>query len=164
MSLPAAFAAKSKGSVSDKIVSVPRANDMKFLTLSVGPAFSTGLDYDNLMLDLTVAMNQNLSEKFSGKVFGDAALGSSTNSGRFLNIGLGSDYYPTKRQIANSTPYFTADAGLGFTRNANDNTENGLAIGAGGGFRFTAKESAWDLNLHYTLLTANNEGGRPFFM
>ncbi len=90
--------------------------DRVFVTAAVGPALTAGLDSDSVFYNVMGAVNYNVSEPFSGKFFGDLAMGSDSDSARFLNFGVG------------------------------------------GGMRFAARNSNWDVNVHYTGLTVTNEG------
>lgn len=74
-------------------------DDPSFTTFSIGPAMTTGLDADQAMLNLNAALNYNMFANISGKLFGDAILGSDDDSSRFLNFGLGVDFYPTEARV-----------------------------------------------------------------
>ncbi len=152
------------GSAGETRAAVARVQDTGrpiFGTAALGPAFTSGLESGGPMYNVIAALNYNFSREISGKIIGDLAWGGGDNAERFFNFGLGADYSPMAWVMGRTTPYVTADAGLGLTRNAGENEENGLAFGAGGGLRFLAQRMNWDVNLHYTLLTAQNEGSTP---
>lgn len=132
-----------------------------FGTLALGTAFPTGLESDSLLYNVVGAINYNFTQNVSGKIFGDIAMGAARDSARFMNFGTGLDYYFMNTRIGRATPYFTGDAGLGLTRTTRRDTANALALGAGLGLRLASENINWDINLHFTSLTSQNEGSTP---
>lgn len=129
-------------------------------TLNIGPAYTSGLSTDRALVDIKAAFLHNFTSNVAGLVSGDAVLGSGSDPSRFLNLAFGGEFYlnDSNSQIA---PYVAADAGFGMTRNANQSEQNGMAFGAGVGFRLAGKPVAWDVNLHYTTLAVANDNKTP---
>ena len=127
----------------------------------IGPAFPVGLRTDNIMYNVHGGYNYNFSDALTGKAFGDLNLSGGANSAQFITLGLGADIYPVQNITAMGRPYLTGDVGYAFTRNADNNSQDAPQIGAGAGFKFQAQQLGWDVNLHYSILTAQIDGDTP---
>lgn len=132
-----------------------------FFQLAVGPSFGLGMDTDAVMTDIMASYNYRFSEQIIGKGFADFNLGTGSDSARFINVGVGAEFYPTQTLITFGKPYVGADAGYAFTRDNEDNTENGVSLGAGAGFKFAAAALNMDVNLHYSVLTEQLDNSTP---
>ncbi len=132
-----------------------------FFQLGVGPAVGIGMDTDAVMTNITASYNYRFDENVVAKGLVDFALGSGSDSARFINVGIGGEFYPTQTLITFGKPYVGADVGYAFARDNDDNTENGIAVGVGTGFKFAAAELNMDVNLHYSLLTTQIESTNP---
>ncbi|MES2964387.1 MAG: hypothetical protein V4760_10880 [Bdellovibrionota bacterium] len=132
-----------------------------FFQLAVGPSFGLGMDTDAVMTNVMAAYNYTFSDGVIGKGFVDGNFGSGSDSARFINVGVGGEFYPSQNLISFGKPYVAADAGYAFTRDNDDNTEDGIAVGAGVGFKFAAAALNMDVNLHYTLLTEQIDSTNP---
>ncbi|MEK7358246.1 MAG: hypothetical protein AAB250_17500 [Bdellovibrionota bacterium] len=113
------------------------------------------------MTNITASYNYRFDENVVAKGLVDFALGSGSDSARFINVGIGGEFYPTQTLITFGKPYVGADVGYAFARDNDDNTENGIAVGVGTGFKFAAAELNMDVNLHYSLLTTQIESTNP---
>lgn len=137
-----------------------------YFRAAVGPSFASGLESSSPLINLNVGYNYNLNERLAAKVFSDFNLGSGGDSSRWINLGVGADYYLNEVVTGYGVPYVAADVGYSFTRTDdrganNEATLDAVAVGAGTGFKFSAADLNLDLNLHYTLLTAELEGRTP---
>lgn len=124
-----------------------------YFQLGVGPSFGLGMDSDAVMTDVMASYNYKFSEAIIAKGFGDFNLGTGSESARFINIGAGAEFYPSQSIVTFGKPYVGADVGYAFTRNNANETEDGIAVGAGAGFKFATAALNMDVNLHYSLLT-----------
>ena len=154
-------AAPATGEVAAPSPALQNPNRAGFFAIGVGPSFGLGLDQDDVMYNVIASYNRNVSDYLTGKIFGDLNFGAGSDSGRFINVGFGADVYPATFTMAGGKPYVSGDVGYGFTRNNEDATKDAISVGAGAGFRFMAQELNMDVNLHYTLLTAELEGKNP---
>lgn len=132
-----------------------------YFELGIGPGFGMGLDTDRVMYDINASYNRNFSDRLTGKIIGDFNLGSSSDSARFIDLGVGVDAYLQEVQMSYGIPYLSADLGYGFVRNNNDRTQDAPAVGVGTGFRFAAEAINFDVNLHYEFLTAQLDSTTP---
>ena len=154
-------AAPATGEVAAPSPALQNPNRAGFFAIGVGPSFGLGLDQDDVMYNVIGSYNRNFSDYLTGKIFGDLNFGAGSDSGRFINVGFGADVYPATFTMAGGKPYVSGDVGYGFTRNDEDATKDAITVGAGAGFRFMAQELNMDVNLHYTLLTAQLDGTNP---
>jgi Outer membrane protein beta-barrel domain len=136
-------------------------NRRGYFQLGVGPAYGAAMKTDSLMYNVIGSYNFNLSDDLTAKAIADFYVASGEISSRLLNYGVGAEYYLRNVKIGSATPYIGADAGLGFARNAKDDTATGLTLGAGAGFKFQARELNFDINAHYAQLTAEVGGNLP---
>jgi hypothetical protein len=127
----------------------------------LGPAFPIGLNTDNIMYNVNGAFNYNYSESLTAKAFGDLNFSGGANSAQFTTLGVGAEIYPLQNITNMGRPYITGDVGYSFTRDANNNSQDAPQIGGGAGFKFNAKALAWDINLHYSILTSQINGNTP---
>ena len=130
-------------------------------SIAVGPAFAAGLKSKNALYDVAGAVNYNFNQEVSGKVFADMAFAEQSKDEYFYNFGAGANYAPMAWSMRKASPYVSADAGYGSTRNAGESKKDALAVGAAGGMRFLTQALNWDLQVHYAVLTAQNEGTTP---
>lgn len=139
-----------------------RPDRMGAFQIGVGPAFGLGMNSDQVLYDITLGYAAPVNESVSIKGFGDLNLASGGDANRFLNFGVGADIFPLQSQLVmHGQPYLSADAGYAFTRDRNSATQDGIAVGAGGGFKFMAQDLNMDVNLHYTILTAKLQNDYP---
>lgn len=131
-----------------------------YFTLGAGPAFSTGLNADELMIDFLGSVNHSFSDYFTGKVIGDFILGSGSNTARFITAGVGADIY-ARRPTDTMRPYLSVDGGAGFARNSESQTKDAAQFGIGAGFRTSAEIASLDLSLQYRVLSAQLNGATP---
>jgi hypothetical protein len=130
--------------------------------IGVGPAFSLGMQSDQILYDVNIGYAMPLNEMFSGKAFGDLNLASGADANRFLNFGVGGDFFPMQSaNMLGARPYLTADLGYAFTRDKDERTADAPAVGAGAGFKFAAQQLNLDVNLHYTMLTTKIQNDYP---
>jgi hypothetical protein len=133
-----------------------------FFTIGLGPAFGGGLQTDNILLSLNMSYNRNATDRLTAKMLADLNIGTGSESARFLNFAIGSDFYPLAgREFNGGLPYLSADLGFAFTQDSEGLTKDAPAIGAGAGFKFTASELNLDLNRHYSILTTDIDGENP---
>lgn len=138
-------------SASPRMISPDRAGQVQ---LGVGPSFAINMQNDNVMYDLLADYALDFSDNLVGKVFGDFNLATGSSNARFINLGLGADYFPTRDLLTFGKAYIGADLGFAFARDAMSRTADNVAAGLGAGFKFQAAEMNWDVNAHYTLLLA----------
>lgn len=138
-----------------------RAPGRSFGSIVAGPSFSSGLKSDQAMTNVAAALHRNMAPNLTGKIFADASFGNGNDTSRFLTAGAGLDFYPALNRVARSNPYLTADLGYGNTRNDDEATRDGLAVGLGGGVRFGAERTKWQAGVQYRVLTNDNEGDTP---
>lgn len=130
--------------------------------IGAGPAFSTGMESDQMMYNLNAAYVMPFGDLFSAKAFGDFNLSAGSDPHRFLNFGIGAELYPMgATTMGRGRPYVAGDIGYALTRNKNDVTQDAPAVGVGGGYRFLTQQLNMDVNLHYTMLTAKLEDKYP---
>lgn len=128
----------------------------------VGPAFPLGMNSDRLMYNVNAAYGINFNPTLTGKVFGDVNLATGGDTARFLNFGAAAEIFPFQSEVAGGIPYIQGDVGYAFTRrNETEEQEDGLALGAGAGFKFMAAQTNLDVNLHYTVLTSQVADTNP---
>lgn len=147
----------------------PRFTDpdrVGYFQLGVGPAFGISLETDEIMYNVNGSYNMEISEKLVGKGFVDLNLGSGAEEARFINLGLGAEYYMTQQLFNVGRPYVAADIGYAFTRTGEDDSgqdgsKDAPAIGVGAGFKFQAADLNMDLVAHYTILTSQIEEANP---
>lgn len=133
----------------------------EYFQFGAGPGFGLNLDSDKALFNANVAYNRNFSERITGKVIGDFNIGTADEVARFLNFALGTDIYLREVSGDYGTPYAALDLGYAFVRDGDSQTKDGAAIGGGLGFKFALAQINMDLNLHYTLLTAQIDGDNP---
>ena len=138
-------------SASPRMVNPDRAGQIQ---LGVGPAFGINMQNDSVMYDLIAAYAIDFSDNIVGKVFGDFNLATGSSNARFINLGVGADYFPNRDFLTFGKVYLGGDLGYAFTRDNSSRTEDNVAAGIGAGFKFQAAEMNWDVNAHYTLLLA----------
>jgi hypothetical protein len=120
------------------------------------------MNSDQLMYNINAAYDMDFNQMVTGKVFGDFNLPTGSDTSRFINLGLGAEVYANDYTIAKGLPYLTGDLGYAFTqRNVTEEQTDGLALGAGAGFKFQASQTNLDVNLHYSILTAQVQGNNP---
>lgn len=130
--------------------------------VGAGPAFSTGMESDQMLYNLNAAYVMPFGDLFSAKAFGDFNLSAGSDPHRFINFGIGAELFPMgATTMAGGRPYLTGDIGYALTRNKNENTQDAPAVGVGGGYRFMTQQLNMDVNLHYTMLTAKLEDKFP---
>jgi hypothetical protein len=143
----------------------PRLSDPSrtgFFQIGAGPSFGIGLDSDTVMYNILASYNRNFTEHWSGKVIADLYLGGGNDAARMINVGVGADYYLTHLGLTRALPYVTGDVSWGFARNGEtEETENAPVIGVGTGMKFIAADLNWDVNAHYSILTAELENTVP---
>jgi hypothetical protein len=132
-----------------------------YFQVGVGPSFALGLDSDAVMYNVVGAYNRNISDRLTGKIFGDFNLGTGADAAQFINVGLGTDIYLQEVRMDYGVPYLMADVGYGFVRDEDTQTQDAAVIGAGAGFKMAAEALNFDLNVHYSLLTAQLDGKTP---
>lgn len=130
-------------------------NRRGFFQLGVGPAYGAALVSDSLMYNVVGSYNFNTSERWTLKGLADLYMGTGTVTSRLYNFGAGAEYYISELDSSTGVPYVAGDAGIGFGRNAEDQTATALTLGAGAGFRFAVRELNCDINAHYAQMTAN---------
>jgi hypothetical protein len=129
-------------------------NRRGYFELGVGPAYGAALKNDSFMYNVAGSYNFNVSNYWTLKGLADLYLASGSVSSRLYNFGVGAEYYFSDVTVFDATPYAAADVGLGFARNAAEETATGLGLGVGTGFKFQARELNFDINAHYEQLTA----------
>ncbi len=132
-----------------------------YFQLGTGVGFGFNLRSDKPLHNVNIAYNRNFSERFTGKIFGDLNVGSGDEVSRMMNFGVGTDVYLREVLSGYGTPYAAVDLGYSFVRNTAKETQEGAAVGAGLGFKFALARLNMDLNIHYTLLTAQISDDNP---
>ena len=157
-----AFSAEAQENYSSAIKTPRYMNPDRplYFTIGAGPAFSTGLDSDETMVDLYASVNRNFSEYIAGKLIGDVIMGGGANSARLITGGVGLDFY-VKGPTDAMRPYVTIDAGAGFARNGSAETRDAAEFGLGGGFRSSSERANFDLSLQYRVLGAQIRDETP---
>lgn len=136
-------------------------NRRGYFQAGVGPAYGAAIHTDSAMYNIIGSYNFNLSENVTAKAFADIYLATGGITSRVMNYGIGGEYYFSDYKFLGGKPYVGADAGLGFGRNARDEEGTGLTLGAGAGFKFQASNLNFDINAHYTQLTAEVGSSTP---
>jgi hypothetical protein len=136
---------------SPKVFNQNRSN---YFQAAIGPAYGVGLASDSLMYNIAGSYNWNLTPRFTAKAIGDLYLGSGSVSSRFINLAGGAEFFIPEATFMGALPYVSGVAGLGLVRNAEEQTREGLAAGAGAGFKFAADQMNLDVSLQYTVLAA----------
>lgn len=130
--------------------------------IALGPAFSTGMATDQLLYNVNLAYALPVHEYVSLKGIGDFNLSAGSESTQFMNFGLGADLFPMgTAAVTGGRPYLTGDVGYAFIRNKNDASTEAPAVGLGGGYKFVTEALNMDVNLHYTILTAQLQDETP---
>lgn len=135
----------------------PKALDRNrrgYFQAGAGPAYGAGFKSDSLMYDVVGSYNFNLSNRLTAKGIADFAMASGSVSSRVFNFGAGAEYYIPEISVSQAIPYVAGDIGIGFARNALEQTATGLSLGAGAGVKFQAADLNFDVNAHYAQLTA----------
>ncbi len=151
----------AQGDVRAPSPALQREGRTNFFQIGVGPAFGLGMESDNILYNINAAYVIPYQERWAVKGFGDFNFATAEDAARFINLGIGGEFYPTQVDIAGGRPYVMADLGYAFTRNDANELADAPAIGAGAGFKFAAREVNMDVNLHYTLLTSKNGDDVP---
>lgn len=130
--------------------------------VGIGPAFSTGMASDQLLYNVNLAYAHPVHNLISLKAFGDFNMSASSDPNRFLNFGVGADVFPMgSHSVGGGRPYLTGDVGYAFIKNKNDASKDAPAVGLGGGYKFATEKLNMDVNLHYTMLTAELQNETP---
>lgn len=133
-----------------------------YFQLGAGLAYGLGFESDSVMYNVQGSYNLNVNDRVSGKALLDTYLGTGGVSSRMINVGLGGDVYlPEINPMTEGIPYITADLAIGNGRNALEETNAGLSLGAGAGFKFQAQDLNWDISANYSLLTAQIGNTNP---
>jgi hypothetical protein len=132
-----------------------------YFEIGVGPSFGLGMGSDQVMYDVNLAYNHNISDRMTAKAFGDMNIGSSSSTARYVDLGVGLDAFLNEVRQSYGIPYITGDLGYGFVRNAVDRTQDAVSVGAGAGFKFATEALNFDVNLHYEVLTAQLDNTTP---
>lgn len=136
-------------------------NRRGYFQAGVGPAYGAAMHTDSAMYNIIGSYNFNLSENMTAKAFADIYLATGDVGSRLMNYGIGGEYYFSDYKFLGGKPYVGADAGLGFARNARADEGTGLTLGAGAGFKFQANNLNFDINAHYTQMTAEVGSSTP---
>ena len=129
-----------------------------YFTAAAGAGFAGGLGADNTMLNVNGGYAIDYTPLITGKAFVDMNLGTGSDVARFIDIGVGANYYPPQVQSIKSKPYVGGDLGLGMARNNRNTSESSLAVGATGGFQFLADMANLDVGLRYEVLATQING------
>jgi len=130
--------------------------------IGAGPAFSTGMESDQMLYNINAAYLMPFGDLISAKAFADFNLSAGSDAHRFINFGLGAELYPMGAStMGGGRPYIMGDVGYALTRNKNEATQDAPAFGLGGGYKFATQQLNMDVNLHYTVLTAKLEDKYP---
>lgn len=133
-----------------------------FFQVGLGPAVSFGLESDNAMYNFFASYNRSYGDNLIGKVMGDAYLATGGDTSRFLNLSVGADYLFSSVNVASMIPYAGGQIGYGGARSdETDDLESSFTLGAGAGLKFMAADLNWDVNLQYSILTAEIDGSSP---
>lgn len=136
-------------------------NRQGYFQLGIGPAYGAGMQTDSLMYDINASYNFNVSDHWTLKAIGDISLASGSVSSRFFNFGVGGEFYFPDVTLLTASPYLGADVGIGFARNAIEQTATGAALGVAAGVRFQAANVNYDINAHFEQLTAEAGDSAP---
>jgi hypothetical protein len=132
-----------------------------YFTAGAGAGFAAGLNSDTAMYNVDAGYNVDVTPEFTARGFADLNLGTGANGARFIDLGVGGNYYAEQLQTKVGRPYVTGDLGFAFARDADNRTLDGFAVGAGAGFQFEMNNVNLDLNAHYTVLTSLLRNANP---
>ena len=140
---------------------VAHHDDERFFQIAVGPSFANGLNSSRPLTDLSLAYHNQIAAPISLSGSVDANIATGADRAQFIDIAVGVERISTSAMMRRSQPYVGADLGYAFVRNNDDVTENGLAAGVGTGVRIGTNPASIDVNLHYSVLTAQLRGSNP---
>ncbi len=155
----------SSAPVNESMATAPRGIDNRgSWNLTAGPALTLGLESDNVLYGVSGGYTFNLTPELGARVFADANIGSGEDSAQFLALGTAAKLGMGDRigqQI--SRAYLLGDVALASARNADtDNSETGVAVGAGVGYNFLRTERTdIDLLLRYSLMLSEVDDKLP---
>lgn len=132
-----------------------------YFNAAAGIGFPGGLRTDNSMLNLTAGYNMEYTTDITGKAFGNFNLGTGSDSAYFNDVAVGANYAPSFLRYGAIKPYVGADAGIGFAKNTTGDSAASLALGAGAGFQWMARQTALDVQLRYEVLAGQLDGANP---
>lgn len=156
---------ESSAPVNESMATAPRGIDNRgSWNLTAGPALTLGLESDNVLYGVSGGYTFNLTPELGARAFADANIGSGTDSAQFLSIGAAA-----KLGMGNvigqqtSRAYLLGDVALASARNADtDNSETGVALGAGVGYNFLrTQRTDIDLLLRYSLMLSEVDDKLP---
>ena len=132
-----------------------------YFQLGVGPAFGAGLDTNGVMTDVLAAYDYDLNFQTALRGGLDMSFAQASDTAHFIEALVGADFYQGQNLTTFGKPYIGADLGYAFARDNQSRNADGIAVGAGAGFKFAASQLNMDVNLHYSLLTAQLQNTNP---
>lgn len=151
--------------VNESMATAPRGIDNRgSWNLTAGPSLTLGLESDNVLYGVSGGYTFNLTPALGARVFADANIGSGDDSAQFLALGaaakLGMGDVIGQQT---SRAYLLGDVALASARNADtDNSETGVAVGAGVGYNFLrTQRTDIDLLLRYSLMLSEIDDKLP---
>ncbi len=130
--------------------------------LAAGPELGVNLGTNNVLYGLNAGYVVPFTQRFDGKVFGEAALGSGSDVARVFNVGIGTNIGFGTSVVTKGKPYIDADLGYAWVRDNSDTSNNGVSLGTGVGYQFAATNSTdLDVLLRYDFVSATVANSNP---